>query len=89
MEAYSIEHLNFTYPNRQTQALSDISLSVSEGEFITVCGKSGSGKTTLLRLMKPSLAPQGALGGSMRFFGLPLGGLDLREESAGKEDVDR
>src|SRR5437588_10576856 len=31
--------------------LRDISLQVSEGEFLTVLGESGSGKTTLLRII--------------------------------------
>ena len=32
-------------------ALSDVSLSVSEGDFLAVTGRSGSGKTTLLNLL--------------------------------------
>ncbi|SHE76582.1 ABC-type lipoprotein export system, ATPase component [Seinonella peptonophila] len=40
------------YPGRvQTQALSDIDLTVQQGEFIGVMGSSGSGKTTLLNLI--------------------------------------
>ena len=33
----------------QNQVLSDVSLDVSEGEVVVVCGPSGSGKSTLLR----------------------------------------
>lgn len=32
-------------------ALDQISLSIKEGEFITIMGKSGSGKTTLLNIL--------------------------------------
>lgn len=32
-------------------ALSDISLDIAEGEFLTIVGPSGSGKTTLIRLL--------------------------------------
>lgn len=40
----------FTYPDG-TRAMSDIDLSVNNGEFVGILGSNGSGKTTLLRLM--------------------------------------
>ncbi|MHB8880902.1 MAG: energy-coupling factor ABC transporter ATP-binding protein [Thermodesulfovibrionales bacterium] len=40
----------FTYPDG-TRAMSDIGLSVHNGEFVGILGSNGSGKTTLLRLM--------------------------------------
>lgn len=42
------EHVTKHYPNG-VHALKDISLEVSEGEFISVIGPSGSGKSTFLR----------------------------------------
>ena len=36
---------------RAVQALSDISLSVGEGEFLAITGPSGSGKSTLLQII--------------------------------------
>lgn len=41
--------VGMTYPDR-TEALRDISFSVTPGEFVTVVGPSGCGKSTLLKL---------------------------------------
>jgi len=43
------EHADLTYPDG-TDALSDASLTVRQGEFVSVVGPSGCGKSTLLRL---------------------------------------
>ena len=48
MEIYRVENLTFRYPTVEKNALEDISFSVNNGEFITICGLSGSGKSTLL-----------------------------------------
>ena len=79
METYKIENLTFTYPNRDTPALQDISLTIKRGEFITLCGPSGCGKTTLLRQLKLSIAPHGLKSGTIYFEGTPLNALPERE----------
>ena len=38
-------------------AVSDLSLDVADGEFVTLLGPSGCGKTTTLRLIAGFLAP--------------------------------
>ena len=69
MEIYRVNDLSFTYPLQAEKAVNSVSFSVSDGEFITVCGKSGCGKTTLLRLLKPQLSPHGELSGEVIFDG--------------------
>jgi len=81
MEKIGIRDLWFKYPLGERQALSGISLSVREGEFLVVCGKSGCGKSTLLRHMKKSLLPYGEMRGELLFCGRPLDEMDLREDA--------
>ncbi|SDL95299.1 NitT/TauT family transport system ATP-binding protein [Nonomuraea maritima] len=40
-----------------THALSDIHLTISDGEFVSLIGRSGCGKTTLLRMLAGLLSP--------------------------------
>jgi NitT/TauT family transport system ATP-binding protein len=47
----------FTRDGKSTQVLEDISLEVSEGEFVCLLGPSGCGKTTLLNTMGGFLSP--------------------------------
>lgn len=57
----TVDHISKSY-NKKTLVLSDISLSVSQGEFIALLGPSGCGKTTLLGTLAGFIAPdQGRL----------------------------
>ena len=78
METYAIKNLSFRYPETGIDVLKDITFSVNEGEFITVCGPSGCGKSTLLRHLKPDLSPHGVLSGEIFFEEKPILLSDLK-----------
>ncbi len=47
MALIELEHVTYTYPIGTSPALSDVSLQVSEGQFVAVIGPNGAGKSTL------------------------------------------
>ncbi len=49
-----VQHIRKKFQNR-THALSDVSFSVGQGEFVSVIGPSGAGKTTLFRILNGSI----------------------------------
>jgi biotin transport system ATP-binding protein len=51
-----IKNLQHRYPDG-TRALKGIDLTISDGEFLLICGPNGSGKTTLIRLVGGLLNP--------------------------------
>lgn len=54
---YEISRLSKTYAKNRLVALSDVNLTLHEGEFVSVVGSSGCGKSTLLKIMSGLMPP--------------------------------
>jgi len=78
--ALQFDKISVTFPpsNRSEtpwRAVADTTLSVAEGEFVSVVGPTGCGKSTLLNVAAGLLAPSA---GAVRVFGEPLTDLNRR-----------
>ena len=73
LELSNIDYIYHT-KDGETKALSNISFTLSNGEFIAIVGPSGCGKSTLLSLICGLLVPSG---GSISFMGHPLQSKDI------------
>jgi len=62
--------------NNVTKALTDVSFTVDEGEFVSIIGPSGSGKSTILRCINRLVD---ATQGSIRFDGHDINRADKKE----------
>lgn len=51
------EQVSFAYPNQPQQALTDVSLTVLQGQKVAILGKTGSGKSTLFQLLNRHYDP--------------------------------
>lgn len=69
-----VNHLTKQF-GKDSKALTDISFSVQEGEFVSIIGPSGAGKSTLLRCINRMID---ATGGDIRFQDLHV--MDLKKK---------
>lgn len=63
---FEFEHFSYRYRKNSDPVLSDITLSVKEGEITTIVGKSGSGKTTFASVLSgviPNVISSGIMEG--------------------------
>ena len=83
MPLLTVNHLKKIYTTRfggnQVQALSDVTFSVEEGEYVAIMGESGSGKTTLLNILASLDQPTS---GSVILNNVELGSIPDRQLSA-------
>lgn len=73
---YEVGNIDFTYPAGTRKVLNGVSLSLGEGEVLSILGPNGAGKSTLLNCMTGLLkAPRG----SIRLEGAELASLSPRQ----------
>lgn len=68
-----IRGLGFTYPGKDTPAVSDVDLTIRRGQVIALVGENGSGKSTLAKLLAGLYLPAE---GAILWDGHDLTGLD-------------
>ena len=66
-----VDRVGFRYPNTEAPVLSDVSITVADGERLALVGPTGAGKSTLAKLMARLYDPTE---GTISF-----GGVDLRD----------
>ena len=67
MTLLSVENINVAYGD--VQIINDLSLTVNEGEVVSIIGGNGAGKSTLLKTISGLMAPSA---GSIFFRGEPI-----------------
>lgn len=65
------QHVYKVYDNKLT-ALSDINLTINDGNFVSIIGLSGAGKSTLLRTIN-------------KMHDIQRGGVDIRRHIGGQQ----
>ena len=65
----------FAGPRGVYTAVKDVSLSIDEGEFVSIVGPTGCGKSTLLNVTAGLLRPWS---GAVKIFGEPLAGINRK-----------
>lgn len=66
MTAVEFKHINKQFKNSAYPALDDVSVSIEEGEFVTILGSSGCGKTTMIKMINRLYEPDS---GDILLFG--------------------
>ena len=78
MATICLDKLGFRYPGASADTLSDLNLTIADGEAHALLGASGAGKTTLLNILSGLLAPTS---GALRFDDKDVSQLAGRERN--------
>jgi ATP-binding cassette subfamily B protein len=78
-DSIELDRVSLQYPDTETAAVDQVSLTVRRGEVIALVGENGSGKTTLAKLIAGLYRPTG---GVIRWDGTDIAQLDPRETSS-------
>ncbi|MEU1407440.1 ABC transporter ATP-binding protein [Streptomyces sp. NPDC005728] len=68
-----LDRVTYRYPDRDTAALNQVSLTLPMGSVTAVVGENGSGKSTLMKILSGMLLPQA---GTLRWGEADISGLD-------------
>ncbi|WP_397450827.1 type I secretion system permease/ATPase [Pseudomonas sp. NA-150] len=74
--AVECRQMNFTYPQQQNAALTNINLTIKPGEKIAIIGRSGSGKSSLAKLLVGLYQPDS---GALLVDGVDIRQIDVSE----------
>jgi ATP-binding cassette subfamily C protein LapB len=74
--AIEFRQVNFTYPQQQNTALTNLSMTVKPGEKIGIIGRSGSGKSSLAKLLVGLYQPDS---GTLLVDGVDIRQIDVSE----------
>ena len=72
----SVHNIEFSYPSGRRKVLDGCSLSLKEGELVSILGPNGAGKSTLLNCACGLLSPQS---GDVLLNGKSIKGMDPKQ----------
>ena len=75
MGGIELNNVTFTYSKNMPNVLDDVSLKITPGQYVAICGKTGCGKSTLLRIMLGFEKPQK---GGVFYDGKDIERIDLK-----------
>lgn len=79
-----VQELSYSYPDEKLKNISDINLTINEGEILFLCGSSGSGKSTLSKCITGAIPNfyGGTIGGRIFIDGKDINELSDKERAA-------